>query len=138
MNKTLLRARRTPTVLALLLLGVTIASAPPVSAERQVGGPRAKQGTTTVDRTRGSDGLVDKTVTGPRGATRTTDRYRGADGAVDATITGPKGTSSVDRSKGPDGLVDKTVTGPKGGTTVIDRSRGTDGTVDATITKSRP
>jgi hypothetical protein len=130
--------RRIPAILATLLLGVTLAATPNANADKPNGKARIKQGTTTVDRTRGADGLVDKTVTGPKGGTRTTDRYRGADGVVDATIVGPKGTTTVDRSKGADGLVDKTVTGPKGGTTVIDRQRGADGAVDATITKRDP
>jgi len=52
------------------------------------------------DRTRGSDGLVDKTVTGPNGRMTTTDRYRGSDGLVDKTVTGPNGQSAVfDRAR---------------------------------------
>ena len=138
MSTTAMRTRRIPALLTALLLGAALASAPDANADRPDKRARVKQGTTTVDRSRGADGLVDKTVTGPRVGTRTTDRYRGADGAVDATITGPKGTTTVDRSKGADGLVDKTVTAPRGGTTVVDRQRGADGTVDATITRTRP
>ena len=62
-------------------------------------------------RSKGADGLTDKTVTGPNGKTATTDRYRGSDGVVDKTVTGPKGgVSTVDRSRNADGTVDKTVT----------------------------
>jgi hypothetical protein len=100
---------------------------------------KAKEGTTTIHRQRGADGLVDKTVTGPKGGVTTVDRSRGADGLVDKTVTGPKGgVTTVDRSRGADGLVDKTVTGTKGGVTTVDRSRNADGTVDTTITKTAP
>jgi hypothetical protein len=43
-----------------------------------------------VDRTRGSDGLTDRVVTGPQGGTQTIDRTRNADGTIDTTITRAK------------------------------------------------
>src|SRR4029450_10177929 len=105
--------------------------------DKTVTGP--KGGVTAVDRSRGADGLIDKTVTGPKGGVTTVDRSRGADGVVDKSVTGPKGgVATVDRSRGADGLVDKTVTGPKGGGTTVERSRNPDGTIDETITKTRP
>ena len=42
---------------------------------------------TTVDRTRGADGLVDSTTTGPKGAVTTVDRTRNADGTVNRVVT---------------------------------------------------
>ena len=72
---------------------------------------RAKGGVTTVDRTRGVDGLTDKAVVGPKGGVSTVDRSRGADGAVDSVIVGPRGgTTTVDRSLNADGTVNRTVT----------------------------
>jgi len=35
----------------------------------------------TVDRSRGSDGLIDKSITDPQGGVTTVDRTRGSDGA---------------------------------------------------------
>jgi hypothetical protein len=43
-----------------------------------------------VDRTRGSDALTDRVVTGPGGATQSIDRTRNADGTIDTTITRTK------------------------------------------------
>ncbi len=43
-----------------------------------------------MDRSRGADGLVDKTVTGPKGGLETIDRSRNPDGTVDTTITRTK------------------------------------------------
>ncbi|GMU73142.1 MAG: hypothetical protein HS109_09690 [Burkholderiales bacterium] len=74
-----------------------------------------REGTTTVHRSRGADGLTDRTTTGPNGKTQSVDRYRGADGVVDSTTTGPNG-----------------------GTTTVDRSRNADGTIDASITRTKP
>ena len=107
-------------------------------ANREYNNKKGKQvqgGTATVHRSKGADGITDRTVTGPKGKTQTIDRSRGGDGAVDATVTGRKGgTSTVDRSKGADGVTDRVVTGPGGKTQTIDRTRGTDGAIDATIT----
>ena len=63
-----------------------------------------------MDRTRGADGLIDKTVTGPQGAVATVDRTRGSDGAVDTLSTGPRGgTTWVDRSRNADGTTNRNV-----------------------------
>ena len=40
-----------------------------------------------VDRSRGADGVVDKTTTRPNGSTVTVDRSRNADGTINATVT---------------------------------------------------
>ena len=45
---------------------------------------------TTVDRTKGADGLTDSTTVSPKGAVTTVDRTRNADGTVDATVTKTK------------------------------------------------
>jgi hypothetical protein len=42
---------------------------------------------TTVDRTRGADGLVDSTTTGPKGGVTLVDRTRNADGTVNRAVT---------------------------------------------------
>jgi len=99
----------------------------------------AKSGTTTVHRSRGADGAVDATITGPHGGTTSVDRIRGSDGLTDRVVTGPNGaTQSIDRFRGADGAVDATITGRKGGVTTIDRSRNADGTIDTTTTHTKP
>jgi hypothetical protein len=105
--------RPMPVLLAALV--VVAAAGTAGATEARPAHAKAKEGTATVHRERGADGLVDATIQGPKG-----------------------GVTTVDRSRGADGVVDKTVTGPKGGVTTVDRSRNPDGTIDATITKSRP
>ena len=103
--------------IAVAVAATLLTAVPPVWA----GGAHGKgaknrhvaEGTTTVHRSRGADGLTDRTVTGPNGKTQTVDRSRGADGAVDSTITGRNG-----------------------GVTTVDRSRNADGTIDASITRN--
>lgn len=98
---------------AILACGAGVASATTAAAhDKHV---KAKEGTTTIHRQRGADGLTDAQITRPNG-----------------------GVTTVDRSRGADGLVDKTATGPRGGTTTADRSRNPDGTVDTTITRASP
>jgi hypothetical protein len=41
----------------------------------------------TIDRSRGADGLVDKSVTGPQGGVSTIDRSRNADGTTSRSVT---------------------------------------------------
>jgi hypothetical protein len=41
----------------------------------------------TVNRSRGADGAVDKVAFGPHGATRRVDRIRNADGTISKTVT---------------------------------------------------
>ena len=78
--------------------GVAFAGANDAKKGKQAKTP--KSSTTTVQRSRGADGTVDRTVTGPGGQSQTIDRTRGADGAVDATVTGRKGgTTTVDRAR---------------------------------------
>ena len=74
-----------------------------------------------------------------QGSVATIDRSRGADGLVDKSVTGPQGgVSTIDRSRGADGAVDSLATGPRGGTTLADRSRNADGTTSRSVTTSPP
>ena len=47
-----------------------------------------KSGTTSVQHSRGADGLVDATRTNRKGGVSTVDRYKDGNGTTDATITG--------------------------------------------------
>ncbi len=122
-------------VAATLALAVNASEARQRGAQRQVTGGQHAPVTSSVQRSRGADGAVDATRTGPHGGTTTVDRYRDGADATDARITGPKGgVSTVDRTRGSDGLVDSTVTRADGRVVTTDRIRGTDGLVDKTVT----
>jgi hypothetical protein len=92
----LIKKQRTlPVLLAAMVSIVCVGAAGATDATPKHA--KAKEGTTTVHRERGADGLVDSTITGPKGGVTTVDRSRGADGVVDKTVTGPRAGHSKDR-----------------------------------------
>ena len=114
------------TVRLVVAAGIAAALSLPALAETR---------THSVHRSKGADGVVDKTVTGPHGNVTTVDRNRNADGTVNVARTGPKGqVSTVTRNKDATGATDAIHIGPEGGTKVVDRTRNPDGTVDKSVT----
>jgi len=71
----------TPVVIASLFTLVASSSALAEAGETA----HAKQGTTSVHRERGADGLPDSAITGVKGPVTTVDRSRNADATNDAT-----------------------------------------------------
>ena len=70
--------------------------------------------------------------------THSVHRSKGADGAVDATHTGPNGgSSSVDRSKNADGTTNAVKPGPQGQVSTVARSKDATGATDANRTNPK-
>ncbi len=126
---------------------------------RRQDGDRPERRRQHVDRSRGSDGLVDKTATARtarpsrpiaraerRAGRQDSDRAERADAprrsqprqptaSIDTAVTGSRrARRRSTAARGADGAIDTVRTGPQGGVSTVDRARGCDGLIDKTVT----